>query len=1315
MLLKSLKFKRKSNLWPLLAVLLVAAIHPTRLSAKKAYQPQSKPPILEEWRWNLLEELSNVSAFYATQGPNGTIYLPSHNGISIYDGVELKPYPYPKHMPGSFPNGSHVSNTGTTFVSTEDGLRILKEGRWKTIFEYERRMDLRRVTFAETASGVLFARSPAGLLRIENEKVSQIKSTPDGIISITLHEGDLWFTNIYDKNVYRLQLDENDHPLNNTLRSYRIESNSDPHRTVLLNSRLYGLILGNTSTSTGVLRYSADTDTWLPLGSNSPPDNYHDMIAESSDGSIVAYTQSKIIVYKNERWFTVQTDFRLPTSFPFVISLTDGLLVGGYREPIYFVDTSPKTWGSYENIVFQGEDQFRRQWYLDSNGYVIVRNPSSGTWTAYEESDGLIDSPNRIYCSQNNIVWVSGSHQGVAAISRFVEGHWITDLHPETGSLINARSVFESKEGDLIFGCGDTRPLIENDRGGLVIYQPIDGGYETRHIQPPESPSTIRGIVKTEDAIWLGGRRLTNLPIAESNPPTPDEQYGSDRRWIENLNLASNGDIWCTQWGEGILRKSKGSDWQRFSTQDGLPSNHIASLFVNGDESIRTAYAVSEEGLYYFDNQVWSPCILSLPFEVTRNNVSIMHSRDGSIWINHIPVFWQVRRNYPNGDTEADWPKLQTIRWTPQTSTPETRFNHSDQRLFEPANIIVKWDGNTPWSNTPKSKLTYSFRINQGQWSPFTTDNQQILFNLKAGTYELEVRSRGIHGNIDPTPAKQIISVIPPIWKRAWFLSTMLIVFSLIFFLIYMIIKLRIRNIIEIEEFKLRFFTNISHELRSPLTIILGPLESLLERVTDPWITERLKTAHKNASRMLKLVNQLLEFRKLEVSDIISDPTQYDLIQCIKEEIDMIRPLCQEKEQEITFSTNVDAFPVQLDFDKFRMILDNLLTNAVKYTGKHGKIALSLVITQEERTMATLKVQDNGTGIEEDSLPHIFDEFYRVPNTKEPPQKGTGIGLAITKRLADAINGEISVQSSTTPNASGSCFTLQLSIEPPQTLNPILTPTVNEKTEDGATALEGQENDDYILLIVEDDEEICSFLKSELENDFSVRIARDGKEGLALSKSLLPDLIVTDVIMPNMDGKEMCRHIKENELTAHIPIVMLTALKSDEHELKALGVGANEYLHKPIKVNALKKRLQNLMHLRQKLHERFSHELRTSLESKSRLAQESPNERFLNRIEDTVYSEIDNSEFDVELFARKLNMSKISLHRKLKALTGLSPAAFIRNTRLREAAKLLRTGEYNVSEVIHLVGFNDLSHFGSLFKRQFDATPSQYIEQHRST
>ncbi|HLL93403.1 MAG TPA: response regulator [Spirosoma sp.] len=514
-----------------------------------------------------------------------------------------------------------------------------------------------------------------------------------------------------------------------------------------------------------------------------------------------------------------------------------------------------------------------------------------------------------------------------------------------------------------------------------------------------------------------------------------------------------------------------------------------------------------------------------------------------------------------------------------------------------------------------------------------------------------------------------------------------------------------------VAELKARFFDNITHEFRTPLSLILAPVDTLLQNTQhDDRTRHSLNTIRRNGRQLLHLINQLLDLAKLEAGSLPIIETRADVVLFVEQVVDSFRIIAEQKELELLFSADATRPDTLFDADKWEKILKNLLSNAIKFTSSGGRVAVNCRVEQER---VTLTISDTGIGIPAQHLPHIFDRFYQVDTSLTRAYEGSGIGLALANELTRQLGGTLSVESM--PSV-GTSFTVELPIRP--------TPA-GELMEDSYRVSadaepwlfvrdegEPHEADSIkpLILLVEDNTELLSFIAESLSGLYRVLTATNGREALDIAQRELPDVVVSDVMMPELDGYQLTRHLKNNPTTDHICVVLLTARSAAASRREGLAEGADEYLTKPFDLDELRLRLRNLISRQQKLREYYERQFSSlSLAGESEeVLPVSAQDAFLTRLNQLIEAHLDDSDFRAESMADEVAMSIRTLTRKLTMLAGISPARLIRTYRLRRAIDLLRQG-HPIAETAYMVGFENPSYFTRAFKDFYQQTPSEYL------
>ncbi len=649
--------------------------------------------------------------------------------------------------------------------------------------------------------------------------------------------------------------------------------------------------------------------------------------------------------------------------------------------------------------------------------------------------------------------------------------------------------------------------------------------------------------------------------------------------------------------------------------------------------------------------------------------------------------------------------------------------------------------------------ISYAYRLKglEEKWNEVDNSRSASYINLPPGEYELQIRSTNSDGVWMEKARILPITVLPTFWETywAWILYVVLFVLSTATIVYIILYIYRLRHQINIEQqlanIKLRFFTDISHELRTPLTLIASPVSEILEHETlTTNARKHLTLVHKNTERMLHLVNQILDFRKIENKKMKVLLEKTDVLSLLQKVMDNFRLIAEEKNINYQLETNQEAIETWIDQDKFEKIIFNLLSNAFKYTPANKSIT---VIANVESSRLIVSIKDEGIGIDLQKQQTLFQRFETLVkfNILQP---SSGIGLSLVKELIELHCGNIEVKSQ--PGV-GSEFTVILPMnqkvyegrentefilndgnsvpaEKKNEIRPMVEIASMADITPSETAKEpnqiSNEEDPVSILIVEDNVELRNFLSDILSESYRVLTATNGQEGLDQAREYIPDLIISDIMMPAMDGLDMVKNIKENREICHIPIILLSAKSSLDDRISGLEQGIDDYITKPFSATYLKIRIKSLLHQRKELQEiywkawseKLNNTQETTLEEKLTPSQPqiiSYDEQFMQQVMQVMEEQMENSELTVDEFAQLLNLGRSVFYQKLKSIIGLSPVDFIREIRIKRAVQLIDSGEYNFSQVAYMTGFNDPKYFGKCFKRQMGMTPSEYKENKR--
>jgi signal transduction histidine kinase/DNA-binding response OmpR family regulator len=762
-------------------------------------------------------------------------------------------------------------------------------------------------------------------------------------------------------------------------------------------------------------------------------------------------------------------------------------------------------------------------------------------------------------------------------------------------------------------------------------------------------------------------------------------------QFICALQEDRNGNIWFSSI-TGISKLNTHSGvLNHFGKQDGVQVNafHISSSYADSSGML---YFGGDNGLVFFNPEAviasyQKPTLVITGLSINNQTVEV------------------------EGQTKGDQILSQAIQYTSSLSLN-----------YKLTDIAVQFAAND-FLGTENISYAYKLVPNDKDWILLNKKNDLSFTGLNPGTYKLLIRANRNNqgwGN----PAEITLRIAYPPWLAwyAWFCYALLAlgVFAAIrrFRLRQEKLKLELRLVQfekekehEINEAKINFFTNISHEFRTPLTLILSPCTELLAAndISGPN-QKKISLIKSNAQKLLRLINQLLDFRKSEHGLLSLRTEPADIKTLITRLLGDFEPAARAKNIKLSLETNIAELMVDMDKAQLEMAINNLLSNAIKFTPANG-----LVEVRVESDGNTLKihVSDNGIGIESSHLDKVFNRFYQVPSTGAQ-LGGSGIGLAFAKNIVELHNGTITV---TSEHGAGTRFSITMPIT--QTLRPALTATDKSEPEDeplGASpqhafAAAAAPSRRETLLLIDDSEDIRAYLAGLLQDEFDILEAENGAVGLKMALESMPDLVISDVMMPEMNGIDLCAELKHNMATSHIPVILLTARASEAYELGGLKTGADDYITKPFNPLIVQMRIRNILDNRRKLTAFYLKKVRFEPEVGGEVA-ENLDEIFLKKATDLVNGNLQNEHLGIEMMVDHLFMSQSTLFRKIKSLTGLSITGFIRAVRLKKSAQLILQSNIKMSDVAFEVGFNDYKYFKKSFLQQFCCLPSEYREKH---
>jgi signal transduction histidine kinase/ligand-binding sensor domain-containing protein/DNA-binding response OmpR family regulator len=903
-------------------------------------------------------------------------------------------------------------------------------------------------------------------------------------------------------------------------------------------------------------------------------------------------------------------------------------------------------------------------------------------------------------------------------------------------------------------------------RSGLVRREPVSGRWA--RFLPGQ---WVRVIRETPDgALWLGTNGGGVIRYAGGRFTAITEAQGLSSNLVRSIYVAPDGRLWIGTENRGLNRLDPGSAGgpggpriARVGVGQGLYSNGIHQILADGFGNL---WMSSNQGIFRARLEDLNAAADGQrarieTFAYTERdgmgsreaNGGVQDAgfrdRSGRLWF---PTMAGVVRIDPREVLRRREPPPVQVEGL-RVGEEETPLAGAAVRL-SPSQRSFTFELAAPSFLAPeRQEFRYRLVPYDREWIDAGTRREASYTKVPPGKYRFEALASGPDGEWSPRPAVVEVEVVPRFFETSWFLLVAFLASAALFAgLVAALIRLRearqrrrggqlerlveertatigeqAEKLRELDQLKSQFFANVSHELRTPLTLTLGPLRDALEGRFGPLrddLAGQLGVAERNAQRLLGLVDQLLDIARLDAGRLRLRVRQGDLAAFIRQRVEAFLPLAQRREIELSLAS---AEPVEVWFDEVQLekVFDNLVSNALKFTPRGGRVQVA-VAAPPWSSWVTMSVRDNGPGIPADQLGQVFDRFYQVEATSRRRWPGAGIGLALARQLVELHSGSISAES---PEGEGACFTVALRRganhfppglveEGPATRDRPSSTFVVPAFLDEPGGLEGDEEpspeeaDRTTVLVVEDNAEIRAYIRRHLEPDYRVVEAADGVQGLAEARRLVPDLVVSDVMMPGLDGNALFRSLREDPELEFVPVVLLTAKASAESRIQGLREGVDDYLVKPFDPRELKARVDNLIASRKRLLARFEGAPPRPLRA-TEVQVTSADESFLARVQATVEERLGDSELTVESLAEALACDRSYLLRRLRALTGETPSGLIRSLRLQRAEQLLKAGAGTVSEIAYSVGFKSVAHFSNAFQETYGERPSTFAARHR--
>jgi signal transduction histidine kinase/ligand-binding sensor domain-containing protein/DNA-binding response OmpR family regulator len=1022
--------------------------------------------------------------------------------------------------------------------------------------------------------------------------------------------------------------------------------------------------------------------------------------------------------------------------------------------------TDPKSL-PFEDINSFEEDEKRNLWIGTNGGGLIYFDRVRNTYKQFKHDP---KNPNsiasdiivRLYIDRQKKLWIGTYFGGLDCYDGKTFKHYRHNKN-DPGSLTDDRvyTIIEDANDELWVG---------TFAGGLNVLDP-----KTDRFRHPKSPglSDYTAVIyeDRQQNKWIARDKGVDVLLKGSNktkhygsePKNPNSLVGND---VNTITEDRKGLIWIgTKDGLSVLN-TRTNKFLNIEEGVNLPANNVSNIiedfsgrmWVSTTNGLASIMLVEDHGKYRVDIHNYNELdgLQGRAF----NSYSALRLKSGELVFggNHgfnifNPLTLDIFRQRPNllftdlklfnkSVTVSDTANGKGILTKAFSETKEITLKHN-QNVFD-----IEFAA-CDYFNPYKTKLEYRLEgFDKGWITVAGNDRKATYTNLDGGDYTFKVRIQ----DADVLNKGEIslkITVLPPFFKSPLaYASYVILLLGGLFYLRHrgirnlkkefedtqaaLAIEHKImqereeaRRMHQLDLMKIKFFTNVSHEFRTPLSLILLPIENLIKTITNPDQHGQLVTVKRNGKRLLNLVNQLLDFRKMEYNELKICLQPGDIIKFTKEVSASFMDVAHQKQIEYLIESDSFTFVTKFDHDKLERILFNLLSNAFKFTPSGGQISVMISLLQgdesEGKNQLEIKVIDTGIGIAIENQGKVFDRFFQDDMPESLLNQGSGIGLSITKEFVKMHGGKIDLESE--PNY-GSCFTVTLPIEQNfdvEDHKEVITeeaPELLVKIESKTTQSSIGTDKKATILLIEDNDDLRFYLKDNLKNSFHIIEAVNGKDGWQKALSMHPKLIVSDISMPEMNGIDLCKKIKADARTSFIPVILLTALTTEEDQLAGAASGANDYILKPFNFEILLSKIHNVLKMQHTLKTTYQKQIEVNAEQIHIVSED---EKFLKSAFECIEQNVTNVNFSVEELSNKLNLSRVSLYKKMLSLTGKTPVYCIRTVRLKRAVQLLQKSQLSIANVAYEVGFNNPTYFSKVFKEEYGVLPSEYVVEYNKT
>lgn len=1345
-------------------------------------------------RLTVNDGISNGNVCQIFQDSKGFIWMATEEGLNLFDGYTFKTFKHNSSDSTSISNNNILSiiedKQGSLWIGTNNGLNVLDRSTLKfTKFFYNPNQSnsissdrINRLCIGH--DGQIWIGTDNGLNRFNPENkgftrfnvVNDLSQNIKGnwISDLVCDKNGIIWTSEYFRGIYRID------PKTNSIKNYPINAVGSFLKNIVLsicpnpNGNLWlGLINGQ------IIDFNPNSEKadYLSVSINqSAENNSVHGITQSND--ILWYINGKVLVRYDTRTKSAKTYSNdqvnpesLPKGTPLSISQTrDGNIWIGLEGIVYFNAKGEKFSPFYHILpkeLKQIKQNFITTFYVDEHQNLFVGTFLDGLIKINQKTHQFTRLSTPAVFSSSVIsdvqelddhkIWVATSKGLVLYNTHLnkIEKHFI-HLENDPNSIYHdaVEIVRQDRNNNLWISTQESLDFINLVTNTFTHF--------TRENLRGLSHYKVNAILEDREGyIWIGTYKGLNkidpktMMITQYLPSQTKDYWISDSFINRNgLYQDKSGIIWvCTKNGLNSF-DPKTNSFKTYVQSDGLLSDNVSRVFEDDSGNL---WLTSSKGLSKINLTKKTFRNYTSADGLDINTESLYKDSFGSFYIGgRHENFYRF-----NPDKILDNQKAPDVFITdlllfnkPVGIFPNDKVSPLNQNILITKEIVLNHKQSDfafeftalNYLLPEKNRFAYKMEGFNEDWI-YTDSKRRVASytNLRRGDYVFRVKAANNDGiwNDEGTSVK--VKILPAPWETnlAFSFYGLVILVSLYFARAVMKRQIQLKNSLQLEHFerekenefialKTKFFTNISHEFRTPLTLISGPIHKLINAAKESKSKEDdLKYYYlieRNVNRISQLTNQLLDFRKIETGTLKLEIYQGDLVRFIQNIIDRFDQFAQSKNISLQFSTSEKSIEGWFDPDKLEKIISNLLSNALKFTSKNGIVSLNIELNPTNKNAVIITVQDSGIGITPENLKKVFDRFYQVDRSTTSIFEGTGIGLALAKDMAILCNGDIIAESVV---GKGTAFIVNLPINLENFSNYSIISELKENEIDSSELYEplDQNRSNKLdmpnnetkptILIIEDNKDLRFFIADILKDAYHTVEAENGLQGLEAAFKIIPDIIVCDVMMPEKDGIEVTKAIKEDPRTCHIPVVLVTALSSIDNQLKGLETGADDYITKPFVPEILILKIQNRLNYRQRVKEYLLKSIDQKVNQKTtninlepkKLVVNSIDERIISQALEIVEKNISDPDFNVDKFSAAIGMESSTLYKKLMALIDMPPGEFIRDIRMKRAIQLLDQNKISISEIAYMVGFDSPNYFSKVFKKYYDISPTDYLLQ----